>query len=35
MRTQARNQRHALQQWLVQIASAPEAVDIIISHLTA
>jgi len=33
MRTQARNQRHALQQWPMQIASVLEAVDAIITKL--
>jgi transposase len=34
MRTQARNQRHALSQWPVQIAAAIEALDTIIADLT-
>ncbi len=33
MRTQARNQRHAVQQWPVQITSAVEALDNIIAEL--
>jgi transposase len=33
MRTQARNQRHAVQQWPVQISSAVEALDSIIAEL--
>lgn len=35
MRTQARNQRHALQQWPVQIASAQAALDTVIADLDA
>src|SRR5690242_15309767 len=33
MRTQAKNQRHALQQWPVRIASALEALDTVIAEL--
>jgi transposase len=35
MRTQAKNQRHALEQWPVQIASALEALDTVIAELDA
>jgi transposase len=35
MRTQAKNQRHALQQWPVRIASALEALDTVIAELDA
>src|SRR4051812_29801242 len=35
MRTHAKNQRHALQQWPVQIASALEALDTVIADLNA
>ena len=35
MRTQAKNQRHAMEQWPVQIASALEALDTVIAELDA
>jgi transposase len=35
MRTQAKNQRHALEQWPVRIASALEALDTVIAELDA